>query len=136
MISETADIYYLRVRSKFQSHMVQKFSTNPGSFPCVTVDVYFALHHACDAEWFPTVLQGSIKAVFGKDMPVLPFLLMAGADARHYVELAEGRVYRFSPTWLGPNEMSLMHGTDERIPLESLGNMCHFFSAFLESMCA
>jgi len=81
-------------------------------------------------------IVGSIKAVFGKDMPVLPFLLMAGADARHYVELAEGRVYRFSPTWLGPNEMSLMHGTDERIPLESLGNMCHFFSAFLESMCA
>ena len=78
-------------------------------------------------------LQAAIKATYGQDMPVLPFLLMAGADARHYVELSKGRTYRFTPIWLGPNEMALMHATDERIRIDSLVQMCTFFTTLMQS---
>jgi len=87
-----------------------------------------------DSEGFRAV-KAAVKETFGDDVPVLPFLLMAGADAKHYVALARGRVYRFCPLVLGPDELQLMHSTDERVSLEMLGFMCRFFTTFIKAMC-
>jgi acetylornithine deacetylase/succinyl-diaminopimelate desuccinylase-like protein len=48
--------------------------------------------------------------------------------------VAAGRVYRFSPLVLGPDELGLMHATDERVSLEMLGFMCRFFTTFIKTM--
>ena len=48
--------------------------------------------------------------------------------------MAAGRVYRFSPLVLGPDELGLMHATDERVSLEMLGFMCRFFTTFIKTM--
>ena len=51
------------------------------------------------------------------------------------MHVAGGRVYRFSPLWMGPKEMALMHATDERVRIESLVQMCTFFTTFVKLMC-
>jgi carboxypeptidase PM20D1 len=72
------------------------------------------------------------EAVF-PGVPVLPFLMTATTDSRHYRELA-GPIYRFNPQVLDPVELSRIHGHDERISLTNLENCRGFYSALLESL--
>jgi carboxypeptidase PM20D1 len=66
-------------------------------------------------------------------VPVLPFLMVATTDSRHYAPLT-GAIYRFSPQKLNPQELSLVHGHDERISLENLENCRKFYAALLENL--
>ena len=52
------------------------------------------------------------------DVAVIPGMLMATTDSRHYAELAP--VYRFHPMIGSIDEMRGVHGTDERVRTESL----------------
>jgi carboxypeptidase PM20D1 len=77
-------------------------------------------------------ILGAATAVF-PGVPVLPFLMTATTDSRHYRELA-GAIYRFNPQVLDPAELSRIHGHDERISLANLENCRGFYSALLESL--
>ena len=61
-------------------------------------------------------------------VPILPFLMTATTDSRHYQKLADG-IFRFSPQRLNPQELSLIHGHDERISIENLESMRKFYAA-------
>jgi carboxypeptidase PM20D1 len=61
-------------------------------------------------------------------IPILPFLMVATTDSRHYEKLAEG-IFRFNPVKLNPQELSLIHGHDERISLENLKGGAEFYAA-------
>ena len=74
-------------------------------------------------------ILGAAAAVF-PGVPVLPFLMTATTDSRHYRELA-GPVYRFNPQVLDPGELSRIHGHDERISLANLENCRRFYSSLL-----
>ena len=83
-----------------------------------------------------TKLTGSgwkeIKNALAKtfpDIPVLPFLMLATTDSRHYKDLTSG-IFRFNPLLLDQKELSLIHGHDERISLENL-ELCLKFYIFL-----
>jgi carboxypeptidase PM20D1 len=65
-------------------------------------------------------------------VPMLPFLMTATTDSRHFKELA-GTVFRFSPHKLDPRATSGVHGHDERISLENLNQGLAFYSALLKS---
>jgi carboxypeptidase PM20D1 len=75
-------------------------------------------------------ILGAAAAVF-PGVPVLPFLMTATTDSRHYRELA-GPVYRFNPQVLSPGELSRIHGHDERISLANLENCRRFYLALLD----
>lgn len=77
-------------------------------------------------------ILGAIGKTF-PETPVLPFLMTATTDSRHYAGLAEA-IYRFNPQRLNPAELSRIHGHDERISLENLENCRRFYSALLESL--
>jgi carboxypeptidase PM20D1 len=66
-------------------------------------------------------------------IPVLPFLMLATTDSRHYQKLSD-RIFRFSPQKLNPEELSRIHGHDERISLENLENCLSFYSRILEQL--
>jgi len=75
-----------------------------------------------------------IKSALGKvfpDVPVLPFLMVATTDSRHYQGLSPN-IFRFSPMLMNPDELSLIHGHDERISLENLEHCLEFYTALLE----
>jgi len=66
-------------------------------------------------------------------IPLLPFIMVATTDSRHYQELTNN-IFRFSPYKLDANELGGIHGHDERISLENLNRGLAFYSNLLRSL--
>ncbi len=64
---------------------------------------------------------------------VAPTLMTGATDARHYAWVSE-HVYRFSGVQMSKEELTLVHGYDERIRLSSLSTAVSFYIALMEQL--
>ena len=71
-----------------------------------------------------------IRQVFG-NMPVAPYLLMFATDARHYQDVSD-QLYHFSPVAFEPEDISRMHGIDERISVAAMADMVKFYTRLMK----
>lgn len=72
------------------------------------------------------------REIAGPETLVAPYLVMGGTDAKYY----SGRspdVFRFLPVKIGADALSLVHGTNERVPVSSLGTAVAFMSRLIRS---
>jgi carboxypeptidase PM20D1 len=74
-------------------------------------------------------MERALSKVF-PGIPMLPFIMTATTDSRHYHALCDG-IFRFSPQRLTPAEMAGIHGHDERISLENLAQGVQFYTSLL-----
>ena len=60
------------------------------------------------------------------DVAVVPFLLTAGTDARRFTDVAD-HILRFAPIDLNKQQFATIHGDDEHIGVENIGQCVMFY---------
>jgi carboxypeptidase PM20D1 len=81
-----------------------------------------------DTDGYRAIRQ-SVNDAFG-DVAVAPGLVVGGTDARHMSGLTD-RVYRFSPVRVRPDDVSRIHGDNERLAIDNYAEMIRFFQCLL-----
>jgi carboxypeptidase PM20D1 len=77
-------------------------------------------------------LTQALSSTFPEAVP-LPFLVTATTDSRHYASLCQA-VYRFGPLELPPEEVSRIHGHDERISIGNYIKGISFYEKLFEQL--
>lgn len=70
-------------------------------------------------------IKNSIQEVF-ENVIVVPGVMFANTDTRHYKELTKS-IYRFSPGYLQPDMLSMIHGYNERISIWNYEKVINFY---------
>ncbi len=77
------------------------------------------------------VLSTTIKELF-PETTVAPSLVIAATDARHY-ESCSDAIYRFMPVQLKKEDLSMIHGINEKIGLSSYHKLIQFYIRLIQN---
>ena len=91
---------------------IQEFQTEPSSVSDVESPGFGVLHK-------------TIQQIF-PDVVVAPGLVLGAADSRHYAKLSEN-IYMIVPYRFIPEEVSMVHGTNERVSIKNYVEVIRFY---------
>ena len=77
------------------------------------------------------LLERTIREVYPRAV-VAPYLSIGATDARHYAKLSKN-IYRFLPLTATSDDISRMHGTDERIAVEDFALAVAFYRQLIRN---
>jgi carboxypeptidase PM20D1 len=81
------------------------------------------------ASWH--LIQRTIRQSFS-DVIVAPYLTLGATDARYYAPPTH-EIYRFAPIRLSRGELTLPHGTDERLPIVDYAKAVMFYAQLIRN---
>jgi carboxypeptidase PM20D1 len=76
-------------------------------------------------------IHKTIKQIF-PGMVVTPYLVLGATDSRHYTKISD-QVFRFTPTWMKPEDLKRAHGINERVAVSNFEQCVKFFSQLLRN---
>ena len=80
------------------------------------------------------LIASTIRAMLpGERVPVLPYLVMGGTDAKYWNEHSD-RVFRFLAVPLGEGDVARVHGVNERVRVEDYATAVGFFTGLLRGL--
>ena len=85
-----------------------------------------------DSPGFQLIAEAIRGMVPGDAVPVLPFLLAGGTDAKYWAPHSTN-VYRFLPIPLGEEDISRLHGVNERVRAADYATAVGFFVRIIRS---
>ncbi len=94
-----------------------------GGNPC-------AVSETSGAAW--ETLKTAIRQTWPEAL-VSPYLMMAGSDSRNYCAISR-HVYRFSAMHLSKAQRAMIHGHNERVPVETLLRTVEFYVRLLQKL--
>ena len=66
-------------------------------------------------------------------IPVAPTVTTGATDSRHYLSISDD-VYRLDPFHMGPDDMSRVHGTNERLAIGDIGPAVAFYMRLMQNL--
>lgn len=66
-----------------------------------------------------------------EELVISPYLVIGGTDAKHYAGSSRN-VFRFLPVFIGEGDLGRVHGTDERVSVESVALAVRYFRRLIE----
>lgn len=121
MPGETVDSAKARLQKLAGSKSIQVdvvMGMNPSPISRTDDEPYQRLSKAICATWPQAVVS--------------PYLMLACSDSRHYGPISD-HVYRFSAMALSKEERGMIHGNNERIPLETVKKTVAFYQRIIKA---
>lgn len=90
----------------------------------------------CRPSSFDSEAYHVLEEVMAEDFPdvvTAPFLLTAGTDARRFSEIADN-ILRFAPIDLDAEQFSSIHGDNEHIYIDNIGQCVCFYKDYIKRM--
>jgi carboxypeptidase PM20D1 len=84
--------------------------------------------HDANGKFLVQAIQDSFNGI-----PVAPTLMIAATDSHHYLAMSDD-VFRLDPFHMGPEDMSRVHGTNERIAIGDLGSASAFYQRLIQNV--
>jgi carboxypeptidase PM20D1 len=78
------------------------------------------------------MIAETVSQVFPETISA-PLLVLGGTDARHYTSVSSN-VYRFLPVAIKSDDMSTIHGTNERIKIDAFAKAIQFYYTYLKAV--
>ncbi len=79
------------------------------------------------------IMQRTLRSI-DPEIIVAPGLMIAMTDSRHYAALSQN-IYRFTAMRLGPEDLSRLHGTNERIAIKNYAEIITFNLRMIRAAC-
>ena len=84
--------------------------------------------------WSYRILNKTIREVM-PDLLVAPMISIGGTDCIHYIGLSTD-IYRFLPERLYGDDLSMLHGMNERISITNYGEMINYYIQLVCNLCS
>jgi carboxypeptidase PM20D1 len=78
-------------------------------------------------------LVSVIKTTFPEAV-VSPYLVLGATDSRHFYQVCT-HVYRFNPILLKPDDLSRIHGINERVSISDFLRAIDFYAQWIQDLC-
>ena len=118
---ETTESVINRIRSKVKDGKVEIRminGMNPSRVSVTDGEAWERLSTATSETW--------------REAIVSPYLMLACSDSRHWGEISD-KVYRFSAMALSKEERGLIHGNNERIPVDTVAKTVEFYIRLIKN---
>ncbi len=122
---ETVDTVMTRVREIVADERIEvDIAFNMGQDPSPMSDV--------NGKAFQLVGRTIREVMPGDDILITPYLVTGGTDAKYYAKRSNN-VFRFLPVFITEGDMGRIHGTNERISVESVDLAIRYFRQLIRN---